>query len=750
MMIFFRDRLAVALNKGFVKFLVIVCFMIYLGIGIYGCTQVKEGLDRRKLSRDDSYSVRYYDYEDRFFREYPYRIQVVINDTLNYADPVDQAKVEKMLQKFEDSDYVANKSLTESWLRAYLEFLNQEDSFIFLQALNISDKEDFYRGLRDIFLKFPLTEAFRNDVIFNEDGTEIIASRYVIQTHNIEDANMEKDMLIALRQIASDQPLNVTIFHQLFIFFDQFILVREISLQTITVAAIVMMVISLLFIPSPSCAIWVAFSIISIEVGVVGYMTLWNVNLDSISMINLIMCIGFSVDFSAHISYAYISCEEDNAADRVRSALYSLGLPIFQGSVSTILGIIALAFAPSYVFLVFFKTVFLVMLFGALHGVLLLPVLLSLTDVCRGSKPKRLNKIHSLRKGNSRNGYKSSSNHHLNSSSELASIDNHHPSAFMISEKSFGDGKMLISQNINPIFIPRPSITNEAPLEKEKKSKLNSKTAITVNGKVIDEDSGQCSKSSASSETESGSREKDYGLGTSGEECSEGSWKGKKEAEDIVIESETQIPTIDDGVSNAPHHPRPADRESSNAPNMYSKWSKSRLNGANGHDVFPQDHINFGYISDPNDQDNYEIPMPQRMNSTASTFYPDNYLSRSSRNDGRLSAYDALGSNRIGGWSRQLITTPIPNGSNSFRYPLKIESEYGDLRHSKHRPSSYAPSQISNSSSSFYHRHEQESRLSHQDYDRPSYLTSNSKKGTKNRLKDRSNSKLSNGKKNDQ
>src|SRR5262249_55907299 len=59
-----------------------------------------------------------------------------------------------------------------------------------------------------------------------------------------------------------------------------------------------------------------------------------------------------------------------------------LGLPIFQGSVSTILGIVALAFAPSYVFLTFFKTVFLVMLFGATHGVLLLPVLLSLTDGC--------------------------------------------------------------------------------------------------------------------------------------------------------------------------------------------------------------------------------------------------------------------------------------------------------------------------------------------------------------------------------
>ena len=58
-----------------------------------------------------------------------------------------------------------------------------------------------------------------------------------------------------------------------------------------------MMVISLIFIPNPLCPLWVAFSIISIEAGVIGLMTLWGVRLDSISMINLIMCIGFSGDY---------------------------------------------------------------------------------------------------------------------------------------------------------------------------------------------------------------------------------------------------------------------------------------------------------------------------------------------------------------------------------------------------------------------------------------------------------------------
>jgi predicted RND superfamily exporter protein len=68
-----------------------------------------------------------------------------------------------------------------------------------------------------------------------------------------------------------------------------------------------MTAITLIFIPNKTCVIWVIFTIISVEVGVVGLMSIININLDVISMIMLIVSIGFSVDFSAHISYHYLS-----------------------------------------------------------------------------------------------------------------------------------------------------------------------------------------------------------------------------------------------------------------------------------------------------------------------------------------------------------------------------------------------------------------------------------------------------------
>lgn len=224
---------------------------------------------------------------------------------------------------------------------------------------------------------FP-ANPFSLDVKFNENSTRILASRFMIQAINITDTNHEKIMVKDLRQICKDSPLNATVFHPYFVFFDQFELVRPTSIQSMVVGALIMMLISFIFIPNFLCSLWVAFSVVSIELGVAGYMSLWDVNLDSISMINLIMCIGFSIDFTAHICYTYMSSKARSPDAKVREALYGLGMPIVQGSVSTILGVVALLLADSYIFLVFFKMVFLVIFFGAMHGLFLLPVLLSL------------------------------------------------------------------------------------------------------------------------------------------------------------------------------------------------------------------------------------------------------------------------------------------------------------------------------------------------------------------------------------
>ncbi len=100
-------------------------------------------------------------------------------------------------------------------------------------------------------------------------------------------------------------------------------------------------------------------------------MALWDVHLDTISMIILVVCIGFSVDFSAHISYAFVSNKKPSANEKAVEALFKLGYPILQGAVSTIIGVVVLSASKNYIFRTFFKIMFLVIFFGLFHGLTL-------------------------------------------------------------------------------------------------------------------------------------------------------------------------------------------------------------------------------------------------------------------------------------------------------------------------------------------------------------------------------------------
>ena len=66
-------------------------------------------------------------------------------------------------------------------------------------------------------------------------------------------------------------------------------------------------------------------------------------------MITLILAIGFSVEFSAHVTYGFVSGPEElNPRERCIDTLEKLAWPMVHGSMSTILGVLVLAFIDSY------------------------------------------------------------------------------------------------------------------------------------------------------------------------------------------------------------------------------------------------------------------------------------------------------------------------------------------------------------------------------------------------------------------
>jgi hypothetical protein len=81
-MLFFRDYFAKFITKTWVKVTVILVFLAYLGVSAYGITTMEEGLRLERLYSEDSYLHQFYVNQNKYFRAYPYRVQV--NFKLNY------------------------------------------------------------------------------------------------------------------------------------------------------------------------------------------------------------------------------------------------------------------------------------------------------------------------------------------------------------------------------------------------------------------------------------------------------------------------------------------------------------------------------------------------------------------------------------------------------------------------------------------------------------------------------------------
>ncbi|KAM8967154.1 patched domain-containing protein 3-like [Pelodytes ibericus] len=363
--VFFYKYYGPFLTNHWTKLFVFFLYLVYLISSIFGCIQIQDGVDIRHLANGHSYLAQFYNKEDLYFSEYGPRVMVVISNNTEYWESTIRQDIETCMRALENNYYVA-KEFTVSWLRTY-ESLSEK------AALNISSKESFMKHLNIIYSEFP---DFQQDI--ERRGNEIEASRFFIQIFHLFSGNDGKKMLIQLREIAANCNIKLIVYHPIFIYLDQYVVIIQSAIQNIVVATVVMLVISLLLIPNPLCSLWVTFAIASIIVGVIGFMGYWEVNLDSVSMINLIICIGFSVDFSAHIAYAFVSNRKASANDRVIDALHVLGYPIVQGALSTILGIMTLSVAESYVFQSFFRIIFLVIAFGALHGLLFIPVFLTI------------------------------------------------------------------------------------------------------------------------------------------------------------------------------------------------------------------------------------------------------------------------------------------------------------------------------------------------------------------------------------
>ena len=132
-------------------------------------------------------------------------------------------------------------------------------------------------------------------------------------------------------------------------------------------------------------ALLVCTCVTMINLNIIGLMSLWDVRLNVASLVILILSVGFSVDYSAHIAEGYLTAKTKGSttAEAVKLSVTEMGVSVMNGGISTLLAVVVLSASKSAGFVVLFKMFLGMVIFGLLHGIVLLPAFLLMRDGLR-------------------------------------------------------------------------------------------------------------------------------------------------------------------------------------------------------------------------------------------------------------------------------------------------------------------------------------------------------------------------------
>ncbi|MBN3296956.1 NPCL1 protein, partial [Amia calva] len=433
-----RRYYAPFLLHGVTRITVMVLFFFMFCSSIFLMFHVTVGLDQELALPQDSYMLEYFKYLYKYFevgvptyfvttRGYNFTTVKGINDVCSSVgcDPFSLTQKIQYATDFPKESYLAIPA--SSWVDDFLDWLNPGSGCcrLYTSGPNIgkfcSSNESDWRCLLKC-MPLPLNGILRPDVkqfntflphflsdrpnlkcakgglgaydkavVMNEAG-EITASRFMayhtpltnsqeftaaLRTARELAANITKGM----REIPGTAPdFEVFPYTITYVFYEQYLSIVPEGIFNISMCLLPTFVVCCILLGMDlRSGLLNLLTIIMITVDTVGVMTLWGIDYNAVSLINLVTAVGISVEFVSHLTRSFAISTKLTRVERAKEATTNMGSAVFAGVAMTNLpGIVVLAFAKAQLIQIFFFRLNLVItLLGMAHGLIFLPVLLS-------------------------------------------------------------------------------------------------------------------------------------------------------------------------------------------------------------------------------------------------------------------------------------------------------------------------------------------------------------------------------------
>ena len=327
---------ALLTRKG--KLFACLLTMGFFVFGIYGCLNINNEFSRKTLAPDGSYYSKYLStFESNFPQTVPVSIQ--ITQRINYSDPVVRQQISELPEIAYNTGYYLSQNVT--WVFQFNDFTKQF-------ALHADGKH--FKEAVDFFLTIPAYSQNSVDIIRNKKG-EIVASRIIVFLKDNTQSTFQKDAMLTLREhLKKFSPLPCTAAADPFIYFEQYAIVAKEVRDNLLLICFVISIMLIPFCIHPLVTFFVVIGFLMLVIELFGLMYFWDVSLNAISMINIIMSVGFTVDYSTHIAHSFVTSTAATVNGRITESLANVGGSVLMGGISTFLGMSLTGFAKTAIF----------------------------------------------------------------------------------------------------------------------------------------------------------------------------------------------------------------------------------------------------------------------------------------------------------------------------------------------------------------------------------------------------------------
>ncbi|OII73957.1 patched family protein [Cryptosporidium ubiquitum] len=357
------------------RVIIFILASIFLAISIYSSIKLKMGLDLKVLAPPSSQVYKFYVNHEQLFNKY--------GDVTYMMFQASQKLGDKNNNNWWDDSFIHDyKELQTKIHDSWFTEIKLDGMVAFYDSLlvkGLPKNSVEYSKMLKAFISSPYNRHFEDDFVFNQNTGELEAWRSVLIPIYLPDTSIRGKYMTDIRKIMDSVPgvKEPIAYSPLFIFYESDVSILPQTLYNMGCALIAVLLASLILMPSISSVIIVIIILCMVDVCIIGMMAQWGLQLNMLTMVNLIMSIGISVDYSTHICHCFAHCSGKDRNTRVIETLGLMGIPIFHGAMSTQFAVTVLAFSDSYVLQTFYKMMTLVVCIGICYGAIILPVILT-------------------------------------------------------------------------------------------------------------------------------------------------------------------------------------------------------------------------------------------------------------------------------------------------------------------------------------------------------------------------------------